>query len=120
VRYEDLDLAGLPALAARVFASLPAFAVAEIAPDPTDPTFVAVDERRREALLRAVGAEATTWSDRERAMAAAALDVVWHLVSYERLVRNWRFDAADADRTIGWLLSLVIAAIRDGEAPPAG
>ena len=54
ISYEDVDLDNLGAVTARVFASLQRFAVRESVDAPRDPTFVGVDARRREALLRAV------------------------------------------------------------------
>ena len=54
ISYEDVDLDNLGAVTARVFASLQRFAVRESVDTPRDPTFVGVDARRREALLRAV------------------------------------------------------------------
>ena len=58
ISYEDVDLANLAEVTARVFASLQRFSVRESVETPQDPTFVSVDERRRDALLRAVSASA--------------------------------------------------------------
>src|SRR5262245_37363240 len=63
ITYEDVELDTLAEVTARIFASLSSFAVRSSLPEPADPTFVAVDERRRTALLRAVSAEAPQWSD---------------------------------------------------------
>ena len=58
ISYEDVDLANLAEVTGRVFASLQRFSVRESVEAPQDPTFVGVDVRRREALLRAVSAAA--------------------------------------------------------------
>ena len=54
IAYEDVDLANLTDVTARVFASLQRFSVRQSVRTPQDPTFVSVDVRRRDALLRAV------------------------------------------------------------------
>jgi hypothetical protein len=99
--------------------SLHAYAAGHTVAEPDDPTFHAVDEHRRAALLRAVEAAAPDWTEPQRTTAAAALDVLWHLPSYERLVSAWRLDDARATGTIAWLIGLVQAAI-DADQPPPG
>ena len=54
ITYEDVDLANLGDVTARFFASLQRFSVRKTVETPQDPTFVGVDVRRRDALLRAV------------------------------------------------------------------
>ena len=51
ITYEDVTLANLPDVTARVFASLQRFSVGESVNTPPDPTFAEVDRRRRDALL---------------------------------------------------------------------
>ena len=66
ITYEDVELANVAEVTARVFATRRLFAVAGSVGAPDDPTFVAVDERRRHALLRAVSASTPHWSDTEQ------------------------------------------------------
>jgi len=119
VSYEDVDLTNIGDVTARVFASLQRFSVRTSVDAPQDPTFVGVDVRRRDALLRAVSAAAPGWSAAERRAAAGLLDVLWNVPSYERLVGEWGIDGGDATRAIGWLMAKVIAAIEDDDPPPA-
>ena len=119
VSYEDVDLTNIGDVTARVFASLQRFSVGESVETPQDPTFVGVDERRREALMRAVSASAPAWSIAEQQVAAGLLDVLWNVPSYERLVGVWGIDGATATRAIGWLMAKVVAAIEDDNPPPA-
>src|SRR3954468_5487491 len=100
ITYEDVTLDNLGAVTAKVFSSRRSFAVGERVSAPESPTFVAVDQRRRDALERAVAASTTRWSDRERAMTAALLDVLWNLPSYERLVGVWNLTADEATRAL--------------------
>jgi AcrR family transcriptional regulator len=119
ISYEAVDLANLAEVTARVFASLQRFSVRESVETPQDPTFVTVDARRRDALLRAVSASAPGWSDTERRLTAGLLDVLWNLPAYERLVGVWGVDGADATRAVGWLMAKVTQAIDDDDPPPA-
>jgi hypothetical protein len=57
------------------------------------------------------------WSEADRVLAAAVLDVLWSIASYERLVADWRLDPKEAVRGITWVLGLVEEAIRDGRRP---
>jgi AcrR family transcriptional regulator len=119
VSYEDVDLTNIGDVTARVFASLQRFSVRESVDTPQDPTFVGVDERRREALMRAVSVSAPAWSIAEQQVAAGLLDVLWNVPSYERLVGVWGIDGTAATRAIGWLMAKVVAAIEDDDPPPA-
>ncbi|MBY0289707.1 MAG: TetR/AcrR family transcriptional regulator [Mycobacteriaceae bacterium] len=119
ISYEQVDLTNIDDVTARVFASLQRFSVRRSVDTPQDPTFVGVDARRREALVRAVSAAAPAWSAAQQQMAAALLDVLWNVPSYERLVGVWGIDGTDATRAIGWVMAKVIGAIEDGDAPPA-
>ncbi len=118
VGYEDLDLATLPEITARVFSSRGSFAAREAITTDGDPLFVEVDQRRRDALLRAVAAATPAWTESEQRTIAALLDLVWSMPGYERLVGVWDFDGDDATRAITWLMSLVTRAIDDDVPPP--
>ena len=119
VTYEGVTLDDLPAVTARVFASLHSFAVqhADI-PPIDDPTFEAADERRRVALRQAVATAAPGWSKAQQETAAASLDVLWNLPSYERLVGAWQFDGDRATETLTWLIARVVAAVDADDPPP--
>ncbi|KPM51684.1 TetR family transcriptional regulator [Frankia sp. R43] len=84
----------------------------------TDPTFAALDERRRAALRDAVSQAATDWTSDEREMATAALDTYWSLPTFERMVTTWNLDPAAATSTATWVISLIETAIRTGQRPP--
>ncbi|WP_333894869.1 TetR/AcrR family transcriptional regulator [Mycolicibacterium gadium] len=119
VSYEDVDLTNIGEVTARVFASLQRFSVRRSVEPPQDPTFVGVDARRRDALIRAVSVSAPGWTAAQRHAAAALLDVLWNVPSYERLVGVWGIDGADATRAVVWLMAKVVSAIEHGETPPA-
>ena len=119
VAYDDLTLANLTEVTARVFSSRRSFAARVDDEASADPTFVAADQRRRDALLHAVEGATPTWSDDQRRTIAALLDVVWNMPAYERLVGHWDYDGDDATHAIGWLMSLLTSAIEDDTPPPA-
>ncbi|MFI5507102.1 TetR/AcrR family transcriptional regulator [Mycobacterium sp. NPDC051804] len=118
ISYEDVDLTNIDDVTAKVFASLQRFSVRKSVETPEDPTFVGVDVRRREALMRAVSAAAPGWSAGEQQMVAGLLDVLWNVPSYERLVGVWGIDGTGATRAIGWLMAMVVKAIENDDAPP--
>jgi AcrR family transcriptional regulator len=84
---------------------------------PRDPTVAAANQRQREALLAAVAPSTAEWSPVDRALAASMLDVLWSVVSYERLVVDWELDPQDAIRAITWVIGLVEDAVREGRRP---
>lgn len=117
VRYEDVTLESLGEVTGRVFASLQRFSVRESVPTPRDSAFAGSDERRRDALLRAVSAAAPDLPEAQRHTMAGLLDVLWSPASYERLVGGWGLRGEDATRAIEWLMAQVVQAIRrDGGA----
>lgn len=112
---DGLTLAGLAPVVADLFAYLGSFATAPRTTD--DPTFRAVDEDRRRALLDAVRPSTPGWPDEDRAMAAALLDVLWSVTTYERLVAAWGLDAEQATRAVTGLVDLLVDGIGAGRRP---
>lgn len=112
---DGLTLDRFPAVVADLFAYLSSFAITPRT--TTDPTFVAVDERRRRALVEAVEPSTDGWSETEREMAAALLDALWSVSAYERLVAVWGLDTAEATQAMTGLVDLLVGAIRDGRRP---
>ena len=118
-----IELQGMPLeevadVAARIFEHVSSFP-----PDarpPLDPTLQEAKRRQQEALLGAVAGRATTWSEADRRLAAAVLDVLWSVASYERLVVDWQIDRDEATRGIAWVIGLVRDAIATGgsDLPP--
>ena len=84
---------------------------------PDDPTLMVAHRRQRAALVAAVSERTGDWPDADRAIAAAMLDVLWSVTSYERLVVDWDLDPKDAINGATWVISLVEDAIRAGRRP---
>ena len=104
-----MQLEDVADVTARIFAH-----VSSYPPDarqPLDPTLLDAKQRQHAALLTAVSARAGTWSDGDRRMAAAVLDVLWSVASYERMVVDWQMDPAEATRGISWVMGLVRQAV---------
>jgi AcrR family transcriptional regulator len=115
VSYAGLTLDQLPEVTGRVFSAVAKFAATPWAVVPA--SFPALDADRLDALRSAVDAEVPGWGDGDRASAAAALDIVWSVASYEILLRDWNMAPVDAVRVQRWLHELVTAALRAGEKP---
>jgi AcrR family transcriptional regulator len=117
VELDGMQLEDVADVTARMFEYVSSFPLAPRT--PPDPTVLAANQRQREALLSAVAAAARTSSPPDRTIAAAMLDVLWSVVSYERLVAEWGLDPEDAIRGLTWVIGLVEDAIRAGHAPVA-
>jgi AcrR family transcriptional regulator len=116
VSYDGLNVDDVSKVGAKVYATMSEFAAPPWA-EPDDATLVAEDERRKRALIAAVDSATTGWSDADKTRAAAALDVLWGVPSYRRLVTGWGFDANEATDVMDWAIGIVVAAIRNGERP---
>ncbi|MGF7236776.1 MAG: TetR/AcrR family transcriptional regulator [Frankia sp.] len=118
ISYEGLELENLNALVERAFGHLSAFAARpEIDENPADHPGYVADQRRRDALLQAVIPATTGWSDAERRMATAILDLLWSRTSHERLTEVWKLDADQATQAVTWGISFLVNTIRDGRRP---
>lgn len=115
VMLDGMRLADFTAVTQRQFAYLSSFAVT---PETVlDPSFAAIDQHRRDAILGAVQQAAPDWSDEERKMTAAVLDMLWNVPTYERLLTAWQQPPELALRTVSWGIRLVEEAVRLGLRP---
>ena len=119
INYDGLELEDINPLIARAFANLSSFAARQQpSADPASPTAIA-DRRRRDALLRAVTPATTDWSDTDRRIAAAVLDLLWSRTSHIRLTEVWNFEQEQAIQAVTWGIDLLLEAIRAGDRPRA-
>jgi AcrR family transcriptional regulator len=86
-------------------------------PTPLDPTLVDANRRQHDALLAAVRHDAPRWPATDRTIAAAMLDVLWAVATYERLVNDWKLDRDEAIRGVAWAIGLVGDAVAEGRRP---
>ena len=115
VALEGLALEDIQRHTARILEYVSSFPLESRTPD--DPTLLGAHRRQRDSLTAAVSAEARTWTDGDRVIAAAMLDVLWSVASYERLVVDWDLDPQAAITGVTWVIGLVEAAIRRGDRP---
>jgi AcrR family transcriptional regulator len=115
VRMAGLRLEDLQQVTARILAFASSFPVAPRT--PRDATVAAANRRQRDALAAAIGVWAEGWPAADRTIAAAVLDVLWSVVSYERLVTDWELRPKEAIRGVTWVIGLVEDAIREGRRP---
>ncbi|HUC35657.1 MAG TPA: helix-turn-helix domain-containing protein [Acidimicrobiales bacterium] len=115
---EDMSLEDVATIASRIFRHVASFPL-EPRP-PLDPTLSRANRRQHTALLEAVEHEAVGWSEQDRTMAAAVLDLLWSVGAYERLVREWQLDAPQAIQAICWVIAMVQTAVRTGDGAPTG
>lgn len=111
----ELRLDGVAEAAARILRFVAACSLDE--PPPLDPTLIDANRRQHDALLAAVKQDADRWPSGDRRIAAAVLDVLWAVGSYERLINDWGLDQDEAIRGITWAIRLVEQAVRDDQRP---
>jgi AcrR family transcriptional regulator len=117
IQLEGLRLEDIADFTARVFGYVSAFPVAPRT--ARDATMREAYERLRAALLTAVASAAPAWPEDDRTAAAAGLDILWSVESYERLVTDWDLDPKAAIRALTWLIRLLEDAIRENRPPPS-
>lgn len=115
VTVEGMRLADLPAHVKQLFDYLASFSSSTVR-EP-DPVLHALDARRKAATLATVSSEAQQLSEADQRLAAAMLDALWSVATYQRLISGWDLDAADAVRGVSWLIELLSDAIRQGRGP---
>jgi len=81
------------------------------------PTLIDAKQRQQPALHCAFAASAQSWSDEDQLVAAAMLDALWSVATYERLVGDWQIDHERTVRGISWVLEWVAQAVEDGHGP---
>jgi AcrR family transcriptional regulator len=113
VDYDGVTLATVGDVAQRVFRALGSLHLRPALDPPPDSAFAEADRQRRDALLRAVGAELPQWSDAQRSRLAASLDLLWSAESYERLVDQWDLDPDAAMAIIAWAIDTLIGAVAE-------
>jgi AcrR family transcriptional regulator len=115
ISYDDMDLGTVNTLVERSYAHLASFAGHPEA-DEDAPT-AGADQRRRDALLRAVTSETPDWPVARRRMAAAVLDILWSRNTHERLTEAWGLDAEQTTEAVTWGIALLTDAVREGHHP---
>jgi AcrR family transcriptional regulator len=118
VEPESFTLDNLPAATARIYEYVSSFPIRKR--PPRDATVEGITERQRAGLHSAVTQAVPDWDGRDQAVAAAMLDLLLGVASYERLVVDWGLEPADAVAGITWAMDLVEAAIREGRRPGRG
>jgi AcrR family transcriptional regulator len=112
---DDMRLEGVEEVAARMFAFVSSFPI-----EPRtqlDETVMAANQRQRDALRAAVAPWVEGWPATDARVAAAMFDVMWGVVSYERLVTDWDLESDQAIAGIRWVIRLIEQAVRAGSRP---
>lgn len=114
---KELELGNFGDITQRIFSYMSSFSVnAELIEDPT---LASIDQQRRTALLEAVARSTPSWSQQDQEEIAAALDVLWNLPPFERLIAAWDFEPERASNTIRWMIGLIEDAIKNENRPGA-
>lgn len=117
VDLDGLTLDDLPMLTAQILEYVGSFPLGNRG--PADPTLQAADQRQQDALLAAVRPATKGWTAKDRRIAAAMLDVLWNVGSYERLAGGWELAPEDAIAGVTWVMGLLTEAIYADRRPRA-
>ncbi len=117
IELEGMQLEDVAGYAARIFTHVSAYPGRP--KPPLDPTLSDANIRQKRALLAALSERTSEWTASERNSAAALLDVLWNVATYERLVTDWEMDRDQAIETVRWAIGLVEGAI-DRDRRPGG
>lgn len=115
IELEGMELEDVAGFAARIFTHVSSYPGRS--KPPLDPTLSDANLRQKNALMAALAERTSEWSVSERTAAAAVLDVLWNVATYERLVADWEMDRDQAIETVSWAIGLVEDAIRRGRKP---
>jgi AcrR family transcriptional regulator len=112
---DGMELEEIASISGRIFESVSSHPFEERV--PLDSTLQEAGQRQQEALVRAVADHTAVWSESDRLVAAAMLDVLWSVGAYERLAVDWHLDHHDSTAGIAWVIELIEEAIRAGRPP---
>jgi AcrR family transcriptional regulator len=115
IELEGMQLEDLTKVAAQVFEHISAYPIETRV--PLDPTLIEARQRQNDALLGAIVARTEGWSPDRQILAAAMVDVLWSVATYERLVVNWDVDVRQAIEGVSWVIDLIERAVKDGQGP---
>ncbi|MFW0786777.1 TetR/AcrR family transcriptional regulator [Gordonia sp. CPCC 206044] len=115
--YDGVELKDVGQMAAKVFESLQRYSTPQTIATFTGEAFIGADERRRMALVKAVAGHAPDFTDRQRQVAAAIIDVLWNPPTYERLTGAWGLDHDTALAAVEWIVGKVSDVLDEGDFP---
>lgn len=119
VSIEGLRLEDVPGHVEQLFDYLASFSLVAHDPHrPADPVVAEMVGRRKAALLKTVEEQGSGLEPGDLRIAAAMLDLLSGVPSYQLLVSQWGLDGAEAARGVNWLVRLLSDAIR-GNCGPA-
>jgi AcrR family transcriptional regulator len=108
-------LQDLPDEVARVFEYLSTFQAA--GPRLDNPPFLEVHRTRQAALLRALDPYTRSWSESDRRLAAALVDVLGALETFDRITHAWGLTAEEAAKGVSTLTQYLVNVIAEGTPP---
>jgi len=117
ISLQELKVDAFAHVTTRMFRFLSSFSAAPITAAVDDPTLAVMDQDRCDAVLSAVTLATPAWSEREKKSAAAVLDVLWSVPTYDRMVGAWGLDAEQTIEAITWIIGLANEAIQQGRKP---
>ncbi len=115
IELEGMQLEDMAKVARQLFEHISAYPIG-VRPQ-LDPTLLEAQRRQNDAVLAAIAARTEGWPPDRQMLAAAMVDVLWSVATYERLVVNWHADVGQAIEGVSWVIGLIEQAVSDGQGP---
>jgi AcrR family transcriptional regulator len=115
IELDGMQLEDLAKVATQVFEHISTYPID--ARPQLDPTLIEANQRQNDAVLGAMVARTEGWPSDRQMLAAAMVDVLWSVATYERLTVNWHADLKQATDGVTWVIGLIEEAVRNGREP---
>ena len=115
IELDGMQLEDLAKVAAQIFDHVSSYPIESRV--QLDPTLVEANQRQNNAVLGAIVARTEGWPADRQMLAAAMVDALWSVATYERLVVNWHADLEQAIRGASWVIGLIEQAVNEGRGP---
>jgi AcrR family transcriptional regulator len=115
IELDGMQLEDIAKVATQIFTHVSEYPVE---PRPQlSPTLVEANQRQNDAVLSAIVARTEGWPPERQMLAAAMVDVLWSVATYERLTVNWQADLGQVIEGVSWVIGLIERDVNDGQGP---
>jgi AcrR family transcriptional regulator len=115
IKLDGMQLEDIAKVATQIFNHISEYPVE---PRPQlSPTLIEATQRQNDAVLSAIVARTEGWPRERQMLAAAMVDVLWSVATYERLTVNWQADLNQAVEGVSWVIGLIERDVKEGQGP---
>jgi AcrR family transcriptional regulator len=115
IELDGMQLEDVAKVATQIFTHISEY---PIEPRPQlSPTLIEANQRQNDAVLSAIATKTEGWPPERQMLAAAMVDVLWSVATYERLTINWQADLGQVIEGVSWVIGLIERDVKDGQGP---